>query len=109
NYRNIGYPNSQQIYVRVDSNLDNDCLGFGTHITLNVDPVPVANAVGNLELCDDTDDGDFTNGFVQTFNLDAQTPIILGTQNPADYTVTYHTSAADANSGANPIAGTNMY
>ncbi|MEQ6122587.1 hypothetical protein AAON49_00105, partial [Pseudotenacibaculum sp. MALMAid0570] len=46
---------------------------------------------------------------VQTFNLDAQTPIILGTQNPADYTVTYHTSAADANSGANPIAGTNMY
>jgi len=29
NYRNIGYPNTQQIYIRVDSNLDNDCLGFG--------------------------------------------------------------------------------
>ncbi|MFD2568992.1 T9SS type B sorting domain-containing protein, partial [Pseudotenacibaculum haliotis] len=109
NYRNIGYPNSQGIYVRVDSDLDNDCLGFGVHITLNVDPVPVANAVNNLELCDNLDDGDGFNGIVQTFNLDDQTPIILGTQDPADYTVTYHTSAADANSGNSPITTTNMY
>ena len=29
NYRNIGYPTTQQIYIRVDSDLDNDCLGFG--------------------------------------------------------------------------------
>ncbi|SHN12142.1 hypothetical protein [Flavobacterium xinjiangense] len=26
-YRNIGYPTTQNIYIRVDSRLDNDCLG----------------------------------------------------------------------------------
>ncbi|MFD2568070.1 T9SS type B sorting domain-containing protein [Pseudotenacibaculum haliotis] len=109
NYRNIGYPNSQQIYVRVDSNLDNDCLGFGAHITLNVDPIPTANPVTDLELCDNADDGDFTNGIVQTFDLDSQTPVLLGTQNPADFTVSYHLTAADANSGNNPITNTSAY
>jgi len=68
NYRNIGYPNSQQIYIRVDSDLDNDCLGFGPYITLTVDPVPTVNPYDNLELCDNLDDGDGFNGIVQTFN-----------------------------------------
>ncbi len=109
NYRNIGYPNSQQIYVRVDSDLDNDCLGFGPHITLTVDPVPTATDVSNLELCDNLDDGDGFNGIVQTFDLESQTPLILGTQNPADYTVTYHTTAADANAGVAAITTSGMY
>ena len=109
NYRNIGYPNSQQIYIRVDSNLDNDCLGFGPFITLTVDPVPVSNPVADLELCDNFDDGNFENGIVQTFNLDAQTPIILGTQDPTNYAVTYHTSANDASLGSNAISNTAMY
>jgi len=38
NYRNIGYPGSQSIYIRVDSNLDNGCLDFDQHITLTVTP-----------------------------------------------------------------------
>ncbi len=109
NYRNIGYPNSQQIYVRVDSDLDNDCLGFGPHITLTVDPVPTATDVSDLELCDNLDDGDGFNGIVQTFDLESQTPLILGTQNPADYTVTYHTNAADANAGVAAITTSGMY
>ena len=50
NYRNIGYPVTQQIYIRVDSDLDNDCLGFGPFITLTVEPV-TAQEVGPLELC----------------------------------------------------------
>ena len=109
NYRNIGYPNTQQIYIRVDSDLDNDCLGFGPFITLTVDPVPTAEPVTNLILCDDGDDGDFVNGIVQTFNLESQTPIILGTQDPLNFTVTYHTSDTDALSGANQIINTTMY
>ena len=109
NYRNIGYPNTQQIYIRVDSNLDNDCLGFGPFITLNVDPVPTADPVLDLELCDNADDGNFTNGFVQTFDIESQTVTILGTQDPLDFTVTYHTSAADALAGANNITSTNAY
>ena len=109
NYRNIGYPNTQQIYIRVDSDLDNDCLGFGPFITLTVDPVPTADPVTNLILCDNGDDGDFFNGIVQTFNLESQTPIILGTQDPLNFTVTYHTSDTDALSGANQIINTSMY
>ena len=109
NYRNIGYPNTQQIYIRVDSDLDNDCLGFGPFITLTVDPVPTADPVTNLILCDNGDDGDFINGIVQTFNLESQTPIILGTQDPLNFTVTYHTSDTDALSGANQILNTTMY
>ncbi|MFY8009610.1 MAG: gliding motility protein, partial [Flavobacterium sp.] len=30
NYRNIGFPNTQTIWVRVDSTLDNSCFGFKT-------------------------------------------------------------------------------
>ena len=109
NYRNIGYPNTQQIYIRVDSDLDNDCKGFGPFITLTVDPVPTADPVTNLILCDNGDDGDFINGIVQTFDLESQTPIILGTQDPLNFTVTYHTSEPDALSGANQIINTTMY
>ena len=109
NYRNIGYPSTQQIYIRVDSDLDNDCLGFGPFITLTVDPVPTVNPVTNLIFCDNGDDGDFFNGIIQTFNLESQTPIILGTQDPLNFTVTYHTSDTDALSGANQILNTTMY
>ena len=109
NYRNIGYPNTQQIYIRVDSQLDNDCLGLGPFITLNVDPVPVAAGAPNLELCDDDTDGDAFNGIAQGFDLDAQTANILGTQDPANFTVTYHTSLADAQGGINAITNTSNY
>jgi gliding motility-associated-like protein len=40
NYRNIGYPNEQDIWVRVESILDNSCYGLGPHIKLIVDPKP---------------------------------------------------------------------
>ncbi|WP_276520136.1 T9SS type B sorting domain-containing protein [Aestuariivivens sediminis] len=39
-YRNIDYPYMQQIYVRVDSKVDNDCIGLGAHINLYVEPLP---------------------------------------------------------------------
>ncbi|MDB4709937.1 T9SS type B sorting domain-containing protein, partial [Flavobacteriaceae bacterium] len=112
NYRNIGYPVTQQIYIRVDSELDNDCLGFGPFITLNVDPVPIANPVSDLFLCDNLDDGNNTNGIVQTFDLESQTPIILGSQaSDPKFSVTYHLSYTDANEnvGANPITTISNY
>ncbi|SDR82791.1 gliding motility-associated C-terminal domain-containing protein [Polaribacter sp. KT25b] len=103
-YRNIGYSTTQKIFIRVDSDLNNDCLGLGPHITLNVDTVPKANSVQNLEECDNIKDGSTSNGIVQNFNLESQTATILGTQNPADFTVTYHDSAANANSGNDPLS-----
>ncbi|WP_139957883.1 T9SS type B sorting domain-containing protein [Flavicella sediminum] len=59
NYRNIGYPNQQDIYVRVDSKRDNDCLGFGKHISLFTEPMPIAHPVGFERQCDDDFDGRF--------------------------------------------------
>jgi gliding motility-associated-like protein len=109
NYRNIGYPNTQQIYVRVDNITNNDCIGLLPLITLNVDPVPVSNPVADLEACDNSDDGNPTNGFIQTFDIESQTPIILGAQNPADFTVSYHLTVADAAAGTNAIANTSAY
>ncbi|QIH37318.1 T9SS type B sorting domain-containing protein [Flavobacterium sp. Sr18] len=56
NYRNIGYPNTQNVYIRVDSRLNNDCLGLGSHITLNVEAIPVVKPVIESR-CDDNQDG----------------------------------------------------
>lgn len=43
NYENTTAPNSQTLYVRVDSLTNNDCLGLGPYITLNVEPLPELN------------------------------------------------------------------
>lgn len=59
NYQNIGYPNQQNIYVRVDSKVDNSCLGLGAHISLNVEKTPVANPVILTPECDNDRDGLF--------------------------------------------------
>jgi gliding motility-associated-like protein len=56
NYRNIGSPNIQNIYIRVDSRLNNDCLGLGNHITLMVEPIPIVQSLKQNH-CDDDQDG----------------------------------------------------
>lgn len=38
-YRNIGYPNNQKIWARVENSLSNDCFGF-TAFNLIVNPLP---------------------------------------------------------------------
>lgn len=57
-YTNNGYPNSQKIYIRVDSKLNNDCLGLGGYVTLNVEPIPVSKSLIETH-CDDDQDGLF--------------------------------------------------
>ncbi|GAA4281244.1 T9SS type B sorting domain-containing protein [Gaetbulibacter aestuarii] len=83
NYRNIGYPNSQYIYVRIDSEISNDCLGLGPHILLTVEPLPVANSVTIDRQCDDDTDGIFP---FDTSNIEST---ILGNQDPTDVTISY--------------------
>ncbi|WP_445456100.1 T9SS type B sorting domain-containing protein [Flavobacterium sp. HNIBRBA15423] len=56
NYTNIGYPTTQAIYVRVDSQVNNDCLGLGHHITLNVESIPIVPPQSYTH-CDDDHDG----------------------------------------------------
>ena len=96
------------IYYKILSTINNDCEGIG-QFYLQIDQVPTVNPLNDLILCDDGDDGDSVNGIVQTFDLESQTNAILGTQDPLDFTVTYHNSPADALSGADPILNTSLY
>ena len=81
NYRNIGYPNTQQIYIRVDSEVNNDCLGLGAHITLHVEKLPIANSVSIQRQCDDDNDGFFA------FDTLLIATTVL--KNQTDVTITY--------------------
>lgn len=58
NYRNTNSPNTQKIFIRVDSKLNNDCLGLGGYITLNVETVPIVKDIKRI-YCDDNHDGFF--------------------------------------------------
>lgn len=58
NHTNSGFPNIQSIYIRVDSQLDNECLGLGHHITLQVERIPIIQPL-ILTQCDDDQDGFF--------------------------------------------------
>ncbi len=96
-YTNISSP--QPIYVRVEANG-----GAGCYI---VDPNPVFNLVVNhkatasglspIPMCDDDSDGKMP------FNLEQQTTVVLGSQLPSDFRVTYHETQAEANSNSNPL------
>lgn len=108
NFRNT-IANTQLIYVRADNTQDNSCQGISPYIQLNVDEVPTATSVADLELCDDATDGEFDNGIVQSFDLESQTNQILGSQNASDFSVTYHTSQTDATSGNSPIDTSTSY
>jgi len=90
NYRNIGYPGTQQIYIRVDSAIANDCLGLGAHITLTVEELPVANLVSIDAQCDDDNDGLFP--FITT----QIEPEVLNGQSLLDVTVSYFDEAGMA-------------
>lgn len=77
NYRNTGYPTTQTIYIRVDSTLDNDCLGLGSHITLHVETVPIANTVVISPQCDADGDGmyEFDTSTIENTLLNGQTNV----------------------------------
>jgi gliding motility-associated-like protein len=94
NYTNLGYPNTQNIYVRVDSQINNECLGLGHHITLKVDRIPIVQPL-TIRHCDDDQDGVF--GF-DTTNL--ETTVLNGLTNVI---VTY------SDSNGNPIVLSNPF
>jgi gliding motility-associated-like protein len=76
NYSNTDSPFSQDIYVRVDSKLDNACLGLGKHVHLVVERIPIATPQ-KIVHCDDNQDGKFpfeTSG-IQTNLLQGMTNV----------------------------------
>jgi gliding motility-associated-like protein len=73
NYRNIGYPNSQDIWIRIDSDLDNACYGLGPYLTLNVGALP------NIDLNLDGDDDNLVCQNNPTFYIQLNAGIQDGT------------------------------
>lgn len=63
---------NQTLYVRVDSNLNNDCVGLGPYLNLIVNPIPEIDLGGDFTLCLDPATG------VGSQNIDA-TPSNSGT------------------------------
>ena len=87
NYRNIGYPTTQNIWVRIDSDISNTCYGLGPWVTLNVQAKPFAHTVTIPRKCDDNTDGIFN---FNTANLERD--LLLGQTGVA---VTYFDSSGN--------------
>ena len=66
-------------------------------ISIVADPLPIANQPPDLEDCDDNFDGELK------FDISPQTALILGSQNPSNFTVSYFENMGDAESGNNPL------
>jgi len=58
-----------------------------------------ANPVEDIITCDDSSSDE-----IEDFNLEIQTPIVLGDQNPSDFAVTYHLSLNDAQMGVGALS-----
>ena len=98
-YTNIA--NMQEIFARVENNNNMDCYDISM-ITLQVDEIAVANPVPSQLFCDDNNDGfwDFDLGGLRT--------IVLGTQDPMQFEVSFHLDPTDAmtSSTTNPLPDT---
>ncbi len=51
NHQNTNSPNTQEIWVRAESQLGNDCLGNGQHVTLTVHPLPQFEVESTAIVC----------------------------------------------------------
>jgi gliding motility-associated-like protein len=101
-YENTSNP--QQIFVRVKIAGLERCMDSNsiTSFTIEVFNSPIANPVQDLEFCDDDSDGDYSNGQINIDLLQFNS-LILNGQNDPNYSITYHSSSADAESGINSL------
>ena len=85
----------QTIYVRVT----NDTTGCFTIVTFDiiVNPLPDIGDVPDVITCEVN-----TDGFYE-FDLETITSELLGSQDPANFTVTYHETQEDADNGENAL------
>lgn len=82
--------------VDIDFN-DGSCPDRGSAI-VNYFPYPVANSLSDWLVCDTNNDGFYT------FDFSTLQTAILGSQNPNDYTITFHSSQSDADNNLNPLS-----
>ena len=93
--------NPTTIYTRIHNDGNPNCYNT-TSFSLEVFNTPIANPIITQELCDNDDDGDSANGQIE-INLRDFDTLILDSQNPSDYTITYHNSQLEAESGSGDL------
>ncbi|KIX20941.1 hypothetical protein SY27_09150 [Flavobacterium sp. 316] len=74
-YTNDNSPNTQDIYVRVDSDLNNDCVGLGKYVSLQVENHPIVPPK-EIRGCDDDNDG-----IIDFITTDIETELLNGLTN----------------------------
>ena len=97
-YTNISNP--QTIHARITNDITGcfELTNFQLNVTLGADFTQPAN----YELCDNSADGNDSNGQV-TFDLLSRNTEILNGQNPADINITYHLTQPEAELKTNPL------
>ncbi|ESU29038.1 hypothetical protein FLJC2902T_10730 [Flavobacterium limnosediminis JC2902] len=94
-YRNI-IADAQTLYIRVDSNMNNDCVGLGPFLNLVVNPIPKTELGDNFTLCLDPTTG------LGSQNIDA-TP-----SNPGNFSYSWTPTNPDVDANGNQNAVFNV-
>ena len=97
NYQNTSGSN-QTIWVRIDSDIDNSCVGLGGYVNLIVNPLPVLNTPIDPYFCVAA-----PNSFTVDLNSEYDTSI-LNAQSSANFTITYYSSELDAENSISAIS-----
>ncbi|WP_264520546.1 T9SS type A sorting domain-containing protein [Flavobacterium sp. N1994] len=99
-YNNVN-PWNQTIYFRV-TNINTNAFTVGS-LQLVVNPTPDVTVPTDISMCDSNNDG------FEAFDLTSLVPQLVGVNNPATITVTFHTSLLNANLGSSPITPISNY
>lgn len=93
--------NPQEIFVRVDNTNNANCFDT-TSFSIQVFVAPIVTSFEDVVVCDDDFNGNAMDGFT-TLDLSSYTPGVLGSQDASLYTISYHNSQIDADSGENSL------
>ena len=85
----------EEIFIRIESNTNTACFATDSFV-LNVFEIPTAGTVTDLELCD-------ANADVINYDLSFSFPQILGTQDAAQFDISFYNSQADADARTNEL------
>ncbi|TCK68655.1 gliding motility-associated-like protein [Winogradskyella wandonensis] len=104
NHINTASPFNQTITYRIDSDVDNSCLGIGEFMLETINPMPNLNP-DPIIVCDDVTVGDL----VETIDLTQREAFIFNgeTNVSATYHLTYNDAVAANNAIPTPMAYTN--
>lgn len=97
-------PAIQTIYFRLIDQTGIQCPSLISSFDVVIYPEPAIQPIAAVEECDNDDDGDDTNGIIQSFDLISKRTEILAGRALEDYEITFHRSQEDADSGNEPLA-----